>query len=168
MLTRHCGKTKGLLKDRARKSKLPTYSGDGGASFLGSKDFPEALVRACQKYDPKGILFGAGEVPPIPATTAEQERLRPLLDAKVRGKRFQILSGGADKLVPYAVATPFLEFFKDAVDTWYRDGDVYVEDNVYAGVGHQFDLAMKKDAVRFIVDTVALADEKNRAASAKI
>lgn len=160
---------KGLLKDRARKSKLATYSKDDqGASFIGSKDFPESLVKACEKYDPKGILFGMDEVATVPTPTAEQERIRPILDSKVRGKRFQILSGGDDKLVPYAIGSPFLDFFKDATATWYRDGNVYVDDNVYAGVGHDFDLTMKKDAVRFILDTVALADQDNKATSAKI
>lgn len=125
-------------------------------------------MKAAQKYDPKGILFGTGDVATVPVTAAEQERLRPILDAKIRGKRFQVLSGGADKLVPYSAAIPFLEFFKDATATWYRDGDVYVEDNVYAEAGHVFDPAMKKDAVRFILDSVARADEGSKAASAKI
>ncbi|RYP89870.1 hypothetical protein DL770_004022 [Monosporascus sp. CRB-9-2] len=163
-----CPDYMGLLKDRARKSKLETYLGDEGASFLGSKDFPEALISACQKYDPKGILFGAGDIPPAPITTAEQERLRPILDSKIRGKRFQVLSGSADKLVPYSAGVPFLDFFKDAVATWYRDGNVYVEDNVYPEVGHQFDQEMVKDAVRFILDTVSQADESSKVASAKI
>ncbi|RYP07337.1 hypothetical protein DL764_002553 [Monosporascus ibericus] len=163
-----CPDYMGLLKDRARKSKLETYLGDEGASFLGSKDFPEALISACQKYDPKGILFGAGDIPSAPITTAEQERLRPILDSKIRGKRFQVLSGGADKLVPYSAGVPFLHFFKDAVATWYRDGNVYVEDNVYPEVGHQFHQEMVKDAVRFVLNTVSQADESSKEASAKI
>ncbi len=102
------------------------------------------------------------------SVTAERERLRPLLDSRVRGKRFQILSGGADKIVPCDAAAPFLDFFKGAAATWYRDGNVYVEDKVYAEVGHQFDEAMKTDAVRFIVDTVLLADENSKAAAPKM
>ncbi|KAH9906975.1 hypothetical protein F4778DRAFT_606081 [Xylariomycetidae sp. FL2044] len=152
-----------LMQDRARKSKLPTYSKqDGGATFLGSRDFPPALVGACHKYDPRGILFGAAGVPvptatPIP--TSEQQRLRPLLDARVRGKRFQVLSGGADKLVPYAAGVPFLDVFKEAAGGWYKDGGVYLEDNVYPEAGHEFSAEMRRDAVRFILDTVALADD---------
>ena len=135
---------------------------------MGSKDFPKSLISACRKYDPKGILFGAGDVASAPTTTVEQGRLRPLLDSRIRGKRFQVLSGGADKLVPYSAAKPFLDFFKDAVAMWYQDGGVYVEDNVYSDAGHEFSAEMMKDAVRFIVDTVSSADESDRVVSAKM
>ncbi|KAI0018744.1 hypothetical protein F4780DRAFT_502358 [Xylariomycetidae sp. FL0641] len=157
-----------VMRDRARLTKLDSYSAaDGGASFFGSADFPRGLVEACRKHDAKGILFGTGAVPtPLPA--AEQDRLRPLLDARVKGKRFQVLSGGADKLVPYAAGVPFLEFFKDAAQGWYQDGNVYVEDNVYPEVGHKFDADMSRDAVRFILETVALADGDGKALSPRI
>ena len=98
----------------------------------------------------------------------EQGRLRPLLDSRIRGKKFQVLSGGQDKIVPYAAAKPFLDFFKDAAAIWYQDGDVYVEDNVYPEAGHEFTPQMMKDAVRFILDTVSSADDSNKDASAKI
>lgn len=156
-----------LLSDRARLSKLSTYSAaDSGSSFLGSTDFPLALVDTCKKYDPKGILFGTGEVT-FPPSDADKERLRPTLDARIRGKKIQVLSGGADKLVPYAKMEPFLDLLKSAAETWYKDGDISVEDIVYPGVGHSFNAAMMKDAVRFIVDIVAGADQV-KAASAKI
>ncbi|KAI0171127.1 hypothetical protein BJ166DRAFT_213495 [Pestalotiopsis sp. NC0098] len=163
-----CPDFAGLMSDRARKSKLPTFSAaDAGASFLGSRDFPPALVRAVAKYDPKGILFGAGEVD-SPTPEPEQARLRPLLDARVRGKKFQVLSGGQDKLVPYAKSEPFLTFFKGAAATWYQGGDVSVEDNVYPDAGHEFSPAMMKDAVRFIVDVVAEEAGKGQVTAAKI
>ncbi|KAJ2985319.1 hypothetical protein NUW58_g5601 [Xylaria curta] len=122
-----------MLRDRARLSKLKTYTVDNGDSFLGSKDFPKALIGACEKYDPKAILFRTGEVAAQPSTS-EQDRLRAILDSKVRGKKFQVLSGGADKLVPYTAGQRFLEFFKNATAGWYKDGNVYVEDNVYPGI----------------------------------
>lgn len=164
-----------LITDRARKSKLQTFSAaDAGASFLGSPDFPPALVRAAIKYDPKGILFGynnngaTSSFPPNNTPSeAEQSRLRPLLDARVRGKKFQVLSGGQDKLVPYAKSEPFLDFFKSAAATWYQGGGVSVEDNVYADAGHEFSAPMMKDAVRFIVDAVAGVD-KSQVTTAKI
>ncbi|KAI1081496.1 hypothetical protein F5B20DRAFT_67394 [Whalleya microplaca] len=158
-----------LIKDRARLSKLETFSqADDGASFLGSRDFPDALVAACGKYDPKGILFRTGDVPSLPISDVEQTRLRPLLDARVPGKRLQVLSGDADKLVPYAAGAPFLDFFKDAADTWYKDSGVSVEDIVYPGVAHTFTADMRKDAVRFILDTVASADDASKASPSKI
>lgn len=156
-----------LISDRARKSKLETFSAaDGGISFLGSADFPEALVGSVKKYDPKGILFGTRDVNPSPPDE-EKKRLRSLLDDKIKGKKFQILSGGKDKLVPYDKSKPFLDFFKSAVDTWYKDGCVSVEDNVYPEAGHEFSPEMMNDAVRFIVDVISDFD-KGRTASAKI
>ncbi|KAL7623112.1 hypothetical protein AAE478_006791 [Parahypoxylon ruwenzoriense] len=157
-----------LLKDRARLSRLQTYSTqDGGVSFLGSKDFPDALVEACKKYDPKGILFGTGDVPEqLPS--AEQERLRPLVSDRVGGKRFQILSGGKDKLVPYAAGQSFMKFFKDATGTWLRHADIYVEDNIYPNAAHEFSPEMREAATRFILGTVALEIKKEAATHSKI
>jgi hypothetical protein len=156
-----------LMRDRARLSKLATYSAeDDGASFAGSKDFPPALVEACKKLDPKGILFGTSAVP-APGTTseAEQERLRTILDEKVKGKKFLVCSGGDDKLVPYRCSQPFMDWFKDAAKTWYADGNVYVEDNVYAGIGHSFSSEMVQDAIRFVLDVVGDEDTVERASS---
>lgn len=148
-----------MMRDRARLSKLSTYTFDAGASFIGSKDFPPALIETCKKLDPKAILFGTEAVPPPGTTTeAEQKRLRAVLDDKIRGKRILVCSGGDDKLVPYKCSKPFLDWFKDAVGTWYADGGVVVEDNVYPGVGHAFSPEMVKDAVRFVVDVVGSWD----------
>jgi hypothetical protein len=155
------------MQDRARLSKLQTFTADNGASFLGSKDFPKALLGACKKFDPKGILFGTEDVSTQPSTS-EKERLRVVLDSKVRDKKFQILSGGADKLVPYNVGRRFLDFFKDATGGWYKDGNIAIEDVVYPGVGHQFNTDMRKDAVRFVLDTVSSFDASIQVASPKI
>ncbi|KAI1133314.1 hypothetical protein F5Y10DRAFT_260193 [Nemania abortiva] len=106
-----------IMQDRARLSKLQTFTVDGGVSFLGSRDFPKALIGACKKYDPKAILFGTGEISTQPSAS-EQDGLRTILDARIRGKRFQVLSGGADKLVPYNAGRQFLEFFKNATGGW--------------------------------------------------
>ncbi|KAI1491152.1 hypothetical protein F5X96DRAFT_489724 [Biscogniauxia mediterranea] len=157
-----------LMQDRARLSKLQTWSAtDNGASFFGSRDFPDALIAACKKFDPKGIVFGTGEISCAPSA-AEQDRIRSVLDARVRGKKFQVLSGGADKLVPYATAKPFLDFLKTATTSWYKDGAVSVEDNVYQGVGHEFNAEMRKDATRFILDAVDTFDKDSKVASSKI
>lgn len=156
-----------MIQDRARLSKLQTFIADNGASFLGSKDFPRALIEACKKYDPKAILFSTGEISTQPSTS-EQERLRVILDSTVRGKRFQVLSGGADKLVPYNAGRQFMEFFKNATSGWYKDGDVYVEDNVYPGVGHELTAEMRQAAVRFVLSTVASLDASNQVVSPKI
>ncbi|KAI2625660.1 Alpha/Beta hydrolase protein [Hypoxylon sp. NC1633] len=151
-----------LMKDRARLSKLQTFSTqDNGASFIGSRDFPDGLVDACKKYDPKSILFGTSDIP-SPLPDSDKERLRPLLDNRISGKRLQILSGDMDKLVPYSISTPFLYFLRDAVGTWYKDKGVYVVDNVYTGAGHLFNADMRDDASDFVLDCVALADGNNK------
>ncbi|KAI1466165.1 uncharacterized protein F4812DRAFT_99042 [Daldinia caldariorum] len=147
-----------LLKNRARLSQLKGFNApDYGASFIGSKDFPDALVNACKKYDPKGILFGTEEIA-FPTTAEEQRRLTPLLKSRVSGKRFQILSGGADQLVPYDMGEPFIRFFKAAAVDWFKEGNIYVEDNVYPTAGHEYSSEMRNDAERFIIDSVALAN----------
>lgn len=148
-----CPDYKRVMTDRARLSKLTTYTTDSGASFIGSKDFPHALVKAVQKRDPKGIVFGNSDITTHP-TAEQQSQLRQALDNTIKGKRLLVLSGKQDKLVPYHCSQPFLEFLKAATGAggWYADGDVYVEDNVYDGVGHAYSEGMKVDAQRFICD----------------
>jgi len=69
---------------------------------------------------------------------SEQNFLRQQLDPKVKGKRLLLCSGGTDKLVPYHCTEPFLKFLKTATSGWYRDANIYVEDIVYPGVGHEY------------------------------
>jgi hypothetical protein len=54
-----------------------------------------------------------------------------------------------------------LKFLKTAVGKggWY-EGEVYVEDNVYEGVGHAFSEGMFRDTVRFVGDTLAGASSR--------
>ncbi|RFU30952.1 hypothetical protein B7463_g5384, partial [Scytalidium lignicola] len=143
-----------LMSDRARLSKLQTYTSGQGASFVGSKDFPWALVSSIEKCDPRGILFGNSEINLNPSQD-EQDRLRQILDSRIKGKRILICSGKDDKLVPYRCSEPFLKFLKDATSTWYQDGNVYIEDNIYPGVGHAYSDGMRKDTIRFISDILA-------------
>ncbi|KAJ0374451.1 hypothetical protein COL26b_007366 [Colletotrichum chrysophilum] len=152
------------------RSKLATFSAeDAGASFLGSRDFPPDLVAACLRHDPKGILFGTGPVPTSAvAEAAEQQRLRGLLDARVRGKKFLVCSGGDDKLVPYSMAKPFVDFFQEATRTWYADGGVVFENIVYEGVGHAFSEGMIEHSCRFLLDVVNGAAEKGAESRSKI
>jgi hypothetical protein len=146
------------MSDRARLSKRKTYIASKGAGFFGSKDFPDTLVASVVKRDPKGLLFGAGEISQNPSEI-EQRYLHGILDAHVRGKRLLICSGGDDKLVPYRCSEPFLRFLKEANRSWYRDGDFRIEDIVYEGVGHEYTDEMVKTTARFVGD--ALADQIN-------
>ncbi|KAJ2901223.1 hypothetical protein MKZ38_002129 [Zalerion maritima] len=160
-----------LLKDRARRSKLETFKAEeaSGKPFLGSNDFPPALVEACRKADPKALAFGTGPISTSPKDATEAARLKNLFDQHhLRGKRFLSCSGKDDKLVPYEISKPFMDFLVNAASTWYKDGGIYVEDKVYKGVGHSFSPGMVQDAVRFILDTVADKDKRKHAGGAKI
>jgi len=144
-----------LISDRARLSKLASH----GANFHGSKHFPKALVQSVEKVDPKGILFGTSEVILSPSES-QRSQLRRIMDQKIKNKRVLVCSGGEDKLVPYRCSEPFMKFLKNAAgdkrgEGWYKDGNVYVEDVVYPGAGHEYTDAMKVDSVRFISDTLA-------------
>jgi hypothetical protein len=143
-----------LMKDRARLSKLSTYDkSTGGAGFLGSRDFPPGLVAQCARFDPKGILFGTDEVAESPSEP-EQARLRPILDAHVKGKKLLMCNGGDDKLVPWRCSEPFTKFFTGAAQGWYKDSGLVADNRVYAGVGHECSAEMMIDAVRFVCEVV--------------
>jgi len=146
------------MSDRARLSKLSTYSAqDQGASFVGSKDFPPALVEACKKFDPKAIFFGSAAVPDVKSSGPNDGAARHTLRDRLRDKKFLLCSGGDDKLVPYRCAEPFVQWFKQATGSWYKDESVSVDDRIYPGIGHSFSADMVTDSVKFILDAVASA-----------
>ncbi|KAJ6437204.1 Flavonol synthase/flavanone 3-hydroxylase [Purpureocillium lavendulum] len=153
-----CPDLLGLLTDRASKANLDT----GGRPLLGSKYLPPSLIRSLAHHDPRAILFGgapgaSGEapVPTPPLDPTERERLRPLLDRHLRGKKVLLCSGGADELVPHARTRPVAAVLEDAARGWYADGGLEVRDAVYEGVGHHFSAGMVGDAVEFLVRAVA-------------
>jgi pimeloyl-ACP methyl ester carboxylesterase len=150
-----------LLTDRARLSKLSTFSAqDAGASFLGSEDFPPSLVEACKKFDPKAIFFGNSPVPDARPSGATNEAARGILRDRLRGKKFLLCSGGDDKLVPYQrCSEPFIQWFKQAAGSWFKEENVSVDDRVYPGIGHAFSADMITDSVKFVMDAVMSADQ---------
>ncbi|GAB1314052.1 hypothetical protein MFIFM68171_04262 [Madurella fahalii] len=153
-----------LLSDRARLSRLATYSAqDNGASFLGSKDFPPSLVEACGKKDPKGIFFGTAAVPDRAPSGPTDEAARKILRERLRGKKLLLCFGGDDKLVPYRCSEPFLRWFKEAAGSWFKDENVSIDDKVYPGIGHAFSADMVTDSVQFVVSVVAGAGERTSA-----
>ncbi|OLN86453.1 hypothetical protein CCHL11_06412 [Colletotrichum chlorophyti] len=166
-----CPDYAGLLADRAKKSRLASFDvKDGGASFLGGRDFPADLVAACLREDPKGMLFGTGPVPMKGSLDdGEKGRLRGVLDGlRITGKRFLVCSGAEDKLVPYAASEAFVEVLREAAGTWYADAALVVENRVYEGVGHEFSAGMVEDACRFLLDAVSAADGRGKEGKARI
>ena len=154
------------MSDRARLSKLKTWteSSPPGSKFLGSKDFPRALVEAVEKWDPAslfstalGSLTGSGGL--HDPSVEEQKRLVPLMRHCLQGKRILNLAGSADKLVPYKCAEPFLAWLKKAVgnDGWFRDGGVVVKDSIFDGVGHEMSEGMVNEVLRFMKDIPMVA-----------
>ncbi|KAI9813578.1 MAG: hypothetical protein M1827_003647 [Pycnora praestabilis] len=155
-----------LMTDRAAKSKLQTWtqSSPPGSEFLGSKDFPQGLVKAIDDFDPTGLLVGRSVVMDrgnlsLPSET-EQKKLRPLMEKCLAGKRLLNLAGGVDKLVPYKCAEPFMTWLKRSVgkDGWFADGNVVVEDIVFDGVGHEMSPGMVNETIRFVSETLASPD----------
>ena len=134
------------MSSRAAESKL-----DCGDRFLGSRYFPPELIARCAENDPKAVMFGTESVPHVLLTDAQQDSLRAVLDARLRGKKLLACSGGKDTLVPYSNAKPVLTVLSDAAGGWYKD-DLTVLDKVYPDAGHEFSKAMVLDSVEFLVD----------------
>lgn len=145
-----------LMADRATRSKLST----AGSRFVGSKDFPVSLAEAVQRYDPAAQFVGVDVSREDRfsklSTLEEREAMVSLMSRTLRGKRILKLSGGADKLVPYDASAPFLDWLKEAISPngIFKDGNVWLEDNVYEGVGHVLTADMAKRIESFIVETM--------------
>lgn len=147
-----------LMTDRARLSKRETYTSTSppGSAFLGSTDFPPALLDAVAQYDPAGLLTPGVFHPTgadTPLSPAALERFKTLAREKLGGKYILNLSGAEDKLVPYAAGKPFLDVLKQVL----RDPDVDVrfEDVLFDGVGHAFPAQMADKAAVWLCDILA-------------
>lgn len=127
-----------VMVHRAEKSRLPSFT----EGFIGSKDYPKSLEAAVGRNDPTGVL--------VKGKTEDQRR--KLIEERLGGKKVLILSGGADKLVPYSCSQPFIEMLE-------RDGKgiVDVRNIVYEGVGHDCTEAMVAELVSFFS---GILDEK--------
>lgn len=153
-----------LMLQRAEKSRLKTF----GPNFLGSEDFPKALVQAVRQTDPAGLLLPEEMKAPamvedvVPFNNA-QSHISNVLKFTLEGKKILNLSGGADKLVPYAQSKVFMDFMKAAVDPekgWWKDNGVVLKDLIFDGVGHECTIDMANSAVDFVC--AVLAGEKKK------
>lgn len=160
-----------LMTDRAIRSKPPLASTQNseplGRNFLGSKDFPRPLLEAIEAADPAGILLGeldtvTGDDHLHPPSQGEINRLRPILEARLGEKKILCLSGGKDKLVPYAQGEPFLTWLKKAVDRkegWASDLGIKVEDIVDTEGRHEFSKKMRVEAEQWLCEYLAGDDD---------
>jgi pimeloyl-ACP methyl ester carboxylesterase len=116
-----------LMCQRAEKSRLKTW----GPNFIGSPDFPPALVDAIASSDPAGLLLPSELKAPrsvvegdsLDPSPSAQAHTAKLLDGLLKNKNILNLSGGADKLVPYSMSETFLKFLKRAIGPggWWKD-----------------------------------------------
>ncbi|KAJ9604118.1 hypothetical protein H2200_011641 [Cladophialophora chaetospira] len=159
-----------LMSDRARLSKRKTWtqSSPPGQDFLGSSDFPPALIEAIKRNDPVGIIWSLPglkwrkDQEHLHTQLSEEERqiLLPAMTSSFGNKRILNLSGGADKLVPYAHSKPFVDWLKTVSKKgeWFEGGGLVLEDIVFDGVGHEVPSTMVTEMVRFVKES--LEDER--------
>jgi pimeloyl-ACP methyl ester carboxylesterase len=158
-----------VMTDRAIRSKLPSAlnSDPPGQNFLGSNDFPQSLIAAIEQYDPAGILLseldvydGKRDLVSTPSES-EQKRLRPILTKALAEKKIVCLSGGKDRLVPYACGEGFLSWLKRAIQEpkgWVSDLKIRLQDFIDPAAGHEFSAPMRKVAQEWLC--AYLADEE--------
>jgi pimeloyl-ACP methyl ester carboxylesterase len=159
-----------LLSDRARLSKRESWvtTNPPGSRFLGSADFPTSLLETVRRYDPAGLVLAhmrlsAKDVPlkqvhlPDPSEQEIQE-LRMLLSRTIGGKRILNISGGVDKLVPYACGEPFLTWLKKAIvpGGWFSDGGMYFEDLIFNHAAHELNAGMVDEVIRFVGESLTV------------
>ena len=165
-----------LISDRARLSKRKTWTATEppGKSFMGSEDFPQGLVEAVKLYDPAGLFLGdsagsslSGE---LKVDTEKESLVKERMWSALSGKRVLCLSGGADKLVPYKCAEPFMRWLKDAVakNGIFHDGGFVLKDMIFDGVGHAMSQEMLEEALEYIMQSLELKVPSNANASSKL
>lgn len=155
-----------LMSDRARLSKRKTWTNTQGQDFVGSLDFPTGLVDAVRQYDPAGLIFGTLlETSPRRIrqqahtydnlTQQEKDVLVPLMARTLGNKRVINLSGGADKLVPYAMGKPFLDWLKTSIGPGgFFEGGLHFEDYIIDGAGHEVPSPMVDHMEKFLFQTL--------------
>jgi hypothetical protein len=153
-----------LMVDRARLSKRKAWLQGQGKGFVGSEDWPLGLVEAVEGRDPAGWfskVLGRGSRPGEEDWAREMseedvKRVRPEMERVFGGKRLLVLSGGADKLVGYQFAEPFLGWIKRASGKggWFEDGGLYLRDVVFEGVGHEVPPGMVEEMLPFVNETM--------------
>lgn len=153
-----------MMFDRARLSKRKTWTESQGRDFIGSSDFPNGLAQAVRKYDPAGLILGSlAEARPqsktqthhhTDLTQAERDIMLPLMTKTLANKRIINLSGGADKLVPYAQGKPFLDWLKhvNGKGGFFEGSGLHFEDIIVDGAGHEVPPEMVTHMERFLLE----------------
>ena len=154
----------GLMSDRARLSKLESYSltDPPGTDFFGSSDFPSHLIEQVRHWDPQGYFLGM----PDDEVEWDSEAVITKLKARLSGKRILSLSGQNDRLVPHRIGSAFLRRLESrAVERSGQVSDFSFEDCLVPGVGHEMSKSMVTKAKEFIIQVLS---EKPRTGAVKI
>jgi len=154
-----------LMMDRAKLSNLQTWTGTepSGKSFVGSADFPPALVQAIEANDPAGRFIRStaargSEDWHRDLSRLDKGKVQLEIEKMLKGKRILNLAGADDKLVPYARGEPFLKWFKGVIGPggWGESADVVLEDRVFDGVGHAMSPSMVEESIRFVEESLEM------------
>lgn len=159
-----------LMRDRAVRAKLESCmdSDPPGRNFVGSKHFPPSLVRAVEQYDPAGLLLGELDTVTGEPSEAEKKRLRPILRDTLGGKKIICLSGGKDRLVPYAQGKPFHDWLARATDEksgWFNDRGTKFVDILDETGNHEFSRPMRKEAEKWLCELLREGSRGNETGS---
>jgi hypothetical protein len=142
------------MTDRARLKKLPTYKADDqGASFLGSRHFPTALVKSCEKSDPKARIFGTEAFRQHAESSEQKHHLNHKLSL-ASGKKFLACFGADDKMVPYRASKWWLDWFNSGVRSGEFVSRIWMEEIIYPNTGHVFSAEMTKRSVDFVCEVL--------------
>ena len=137
-----------------------------GSQFLGSVDFPTSLLDTVRRYDPTALVLGHTNFPakdaalkegPLPDPSVQEvQNLRTVLSRTIGGKRILNISGGVDKLVPYARGEAFLTWLKKAISPggWFSDAGVYFEDIIFKEAAHELNAGMVDEVIRFVAESL--------------
>lgn len=157
-----------MMSDRARLSKRRCWVEGKGTGFLGSRDFPMGLVEAVKRCDPAGVVWGKlegrrkGQEHLYDGLSDDEKSvLLPLMTRTLGNKRLLNLSGGKDKLVPYKMGEPFLEWLKRSTSKggFFEGGGLVLKDVVLPECGHECPPEMVQKMIPFINETVGEESE---------
>jgi predicted esterase len=90
---------------------------------------PRSFVQLLQRTDPGSHFRRTGEIP-----------------ASLKIKQILVLSGEADKLVPWSASAPFISQLQKESDK--------IEVQVYEGTGHEYNLVMRKKFCDWLVQFI--------------
>ncbi|KAH8650758.1 hypothetical protein BGZ61DRAFT_375485 [Ilyonectria robusta] len=170
-----CADLRALLTDRARLSNLPSYADTTppGDKFIGSRDFPGTLAIALRDIDAAqrimSLAYGASGREPSEAE-AQQVR-KSIISERLRGKRLLVVSGGADKMAPYKLTSPVMEFLLQMVgdnSSRRHDSELVMKTVVIPNVQHELTMEMVHEAVNFAVESVACLSPSSSQPASKI